>query len=68
MIQQTREHIKNAIMDLVSELCYYRRKEDEDLSIKDFNNAIKNNIITLDEMVNFFRDDLSNVVKSIKNG
>ena len=56
------QRIKNCIMastkDLVSDLCYYDRKEDEDLDRDMFESAIKNKVITLDEIIEIFSNEL----------
>jgi dTDP-4-amino-4,6-dideoxygalactose transaminase len=50
--------ILNTIKDLCSNFLYYDRKEDEELSIEDLNNAVKSGVITVDEMVDEFRKNL----------
>jgi hypothetical protein len=59
--------IKEIIIDTISDLCsnflYYDRKEDEDLSMEQLNNAVKNGEITIDEMVAEFRKHLENTYK-----
>ena len=46
------------IEDLVSDFVYYERKEDEDLSMEQLNEAVKSGEITIDEMVEKFRQGL----------
>lgn len=46
------------IEDLVSDFVYYGRKEDEDLSMEQLNEAVKSGEITIDEMVEKFRQGL----------
>ena len=57
--------IKNKILglvsDLVSDLTYYDRKNDEDLSVEQFNEAVENGVVTIDEIVTEFRKHLNNV-------
>ncbi len=56
--------MKKIILDVISDLCsdflYYDRKNDEDLSMEQLNEAVKNGEITIDEMVNEFRKNLEN--------
>lgn len=60
--------MKNIILDTVKDLCsdflYYDRKEDEELSQKQLYNSILKNEITIDEIVEEFKN---NLVKSFKN-
>lgn len=50
--------ILNTISDLCSNFLYYDRKEDEELSMGQLNEAVKSGEITVDEMVNAFRKHL----------
>lgn len=50
--------ILNTISDLCSNFLYYDRKEDEELSMDQLNEAVKSGEITVDEMVNAFRKHL----------
>lgn len=50
-----KEIILNTIEDLVGEFVFYGRKEDEQLSIEQLNEAVSSGVITVDEMVNKFR-------------
>jgi hypothetical protein len=63
-MKDKKQHIKDVISDLVSDFAYYDRKEDEDLSMEDLNEAVKNGVITVDEMVSEFRSHLEEVYKS----
>jgi len=56
--------ILNTIEDLVSKFVYYDRKEDEELSMKQLNKAVKDGIVTIDEIVAEFRKHLENTFKS----
>lgn len=53
---------KQIILDVISDLCscflFYDRKEDEQLSAKQLENAVKRGDITIDEMVAEFRKHL----------
>lgn len=51
--------ILGKISDLVSDFLYYNRKNDEELSVEDLENAIKNKEITIDEIVDEFRKKLT---------
>lgn len=59
--------MKKIILATISDLCsnflYYDRKEDEDLSMEQLNEAVKNGEITIDEMVAEFRKHLENTFK-----
>jgi hypothetical protein len=54
----TREIIIDTISDLVGKFTFYDRKEDCYLSVEQLNTAVKNNEITIDEMVSEFRKHL----------
>jgi hypothetical protein len=58
-----KEIILSAITDLSSNFLYYDRKEDEDLSSEDIEDAVENGIITIDEMVEEFRRNLEDTLK-----
>lgn len=62
-----KEIILSAITDLTSCFLYYDRKEDEDLSSEDIEDAVENGIITIDEMVEEFRRNLEDTLKFKKN-
>jgi hypothetical protein len=55
-----KQNILNKITDLCSRFLYYDRKEDEDLSMAQLNEAVKSGEITVDEMVDEFRKNLEN--------
>lgn len=54
-----KEYILATVSDLVSDLMYYDRKEDEELPRGAIEEAIANYDITLDEIVEKFREDIS---------
>lgn len=54
-----KEDIIDTIKDLVSDFLYYDRKEDEELQLGDIEVAIKNEVITRDEIVNEFKKELN---------
>ena len=58
-----KEIILNTIEDLCSDFLYYDRKEDEDLTMDELNNAVKNNEITVKEMVDKFEECLKNTFR-----
>lgn len=58
-----KETIINTIKDLCADFLYYDRKEDEDLSADDLEEAVKNGTVTIDEMVETFRRNLENTLK-----
>jgi hypothetical protein len=58
-----KQEILNTISDLCSDFLYYDRKEDEDLTMEQLNDAVNNGEITVDEMVAEFRKHLENTFK-----
>ena len=57
------KEILGRVKDLVSNFLYYDRKEDEDLPVGVIQKSIANNEITVDEIVNHFRDILTKNIK-----
>ena len=55
---EMKENILATVKDLCANFLYYDRKEDEDLSAEDLEDAVKNGIVTIDEMVEEFRKQL----------
>jgi hypothetical protein len=53
-----KETILSKIEDLCSNFLYYDRKNDEDLTAKQLEEAVKSGKITIDEMVAKFRKHL----------
>jgi hypothetical protein len=53
-----REIILGTIADLVSDLLYYDRKNDEDLKVDEIDEAVREGEIAVDEMVEKFRQEL----------
>ena len=51
------------ISDMVSDLLYYDRKEDEDLQVEDIDNAVKNGVISIDDIVYMFRKELTDGIR-----
>tara|TARA_R110000772_G_scaffold17946_3_gene50122 strand:+ start:217461 stop:217889 length:429 start_codon:yes stop_codon:yes gene_type:complete len=60
-IQNKKNNLKDLILanvgDLASDLLYYDRKEDEELSVGDIERAIEDGVITLDEIVDKFKNE-----------
>lgn len=52
--------ILDHIADLVTDFCYYDRKNSESLTMEDLNKAVTDGTITIDEMVEEFRTHLVN--------
>ena len=50
--------ILNAVTDLVADLLYYDRKEDEDLSVGDIEHEIAIGNISVDAIVETFRNEI----------
>ncbi|WP_430611536.1 hypothetical protein [Flavobacterium sp. JP2137] len=63
--------MKQKILDTISDLCmdflYYDRKNCEELSIEQMNEAVKNGEITIDEMVENFREHLEGTFNNQEN-
>lgn len=57
-----RENVISTVKDLVMGFLYYDRKEDEDLSIEGIQKAFKENIITIDEVVEIFKTELNDIL------
>ena len=55
---ECRELILMSVKDLVANLLYYDRKEDEELSVDDIADAILEKEITVDEIIDEFRKEL----------
>jgi superfamily I DNA and RNA helicase len=59
-LKEMKQIVLNAISDLSSDFLYYDRKEDEDLTAEQLNEAVRNGEITIEEMVQEFRKHLEN--------
>ena len=66
-MKDVKQLILDAIEDWCSNFVFYDRKEDEDLSINKLNKAVKDKIITVDEMVEHFKGCLLNTFKKWKS-
>lgn len=53
-----RERIIGVVSDNVSDLLYYDRKGDEDLPVGSIEKAILDGVISIEEIVEIFRDNL----------
>lgn len=51
--------------DLVAELLYYDRKEDEDLSVSDVQTLFKSGEVTIDEVTDWFQLQLTKGLRNI---
>lgn len=58
-----KELILATISDLCSNFLYYDRKDDEDLTMEQLNEAVASGEITIDEMVDAFRRHLEGTFK-----
>ena len=56
--QEKRDYIAGIVEDTISNFLYYDRKSDEDLGVDDIENAVRDEIITVDEIVQLFREQL----------
>jgi len=56
--QELKQKIINAFSDCMMDLFYYDRKEDDDLPVGEIENAIKNGIITVDEILAIVKQSL----------
>ncbi len=54
----SKQDIYNIIEDLVSSFLYYDRKEDEDVRVGVIEEMVRENKITVDEMVDLFKSEL----------
>lgn len=59
-----RKAILNAVDDLVSDLLYYDRKEDEDLERGEIEKCINDGDITRDEITAYFKDKFNEHIDS----
>ena len=50
--------ILGTIEDMISDFLYYDRKGDEELRVGDIDKAVRDGVVTVDEMVNKFREGL----------
>jgi len=62
-IEKMKEIILDTISDMVTDLFYYNRKNDDELPIGEIEKLIKNGDITIDEMVNEFKNSILNMIK-----
>lgn len=56
------EIILNTVDDLCSKFLYYDRKEDEELSFEQLNQAVKTGNISIEEIVDRFKTNLENAL------
>ena len=60
----TRARVFGTVADLVSNLLYYDRKEDEELSVGAIDKAVSDGVISIEEIVNHFRNHLTKGISS----
>lgn len=58
----TKEFILGVVQDAVADLLYYNRKEDEELPVGAIEEAIKDGVLTVEEIVREFKADLINAM------
>jgi hypothetical protein len=58
MSNRNRDIIFATVDDLVTDFLYYDRKEDEDLPVGSIQDAIHTSVISLDELVARFRENV----------
>lgn len=56
--QELKYYILGCASDVAKDFIYYDRKEDEELCMDVIQNAVKNNVLTIDEIVEAFRKGL----------
>jgi hypothetical protein len=56
-------YVLDVISDLVSDFLYYDRKEDDTLHVGAIDSLVKNGELTIDEMVDEFRNQLTRGLK-----
>ena len=59
-----KEYILGVVDDLVSDFLYYDRKEDEELPRGAIEDAVRDGIITEDEIIAKFSEELKEALKS----
>lgn len=62
MAKTRRQRIINIVTDSIAGMMYYDRKEDEDLPRGAIEEAVAAGEITVEEMVTFWRDELTEAV------
>jgi len=63
-----RDHIVATVSDLVGSLLYYDRKEDEDLPRGAIEEAIAAGEVTIDEIVDLFRREMTDAIEAAQDG
>mgnify|MGYP000846215312 FL=1 len=53
-----RQHILDAVTDMVADFMYYDRKEDEDLPLESIEEAVELGEISVQEIIDAFASDL----------
>jgi hypothetical protein len=57
--QRIRQRTRAAVQDLIADLLYYGRKEDEDLKLGEIEEAIRLGTFSADDVVAWFRSELA---------
>ena len=58
-MEDKREMIMATAKDLVRDFLYYARKEDEELAVGEIQKAVKDKVITKDDIIKAFSDELN---------
>lgn len=58
-----KEYLNGVINDVVSDLLYYDRKEDDTLPVGKIDEMVKNGEVTIDELVEAFKTHLTKGLK-----
>ncbi len=58
MTENYKEAVLGLVGDIVSDLLYYNRKDDEDIPVGYIEEAIKNKYLTIDDMIEEFKTQL----------
>lgn len=61
-IEETRTNIMNTVCDLVAKFIYYDRKDDEELTVQRLKDAFETEIVSVDEIVEKFSEQLKNAL------
>jgi hypothetical protein len=62
-VLKKRDYVEDVVKDLVAGFLYYDRKEDNELPRGEIENMIKEKLITVDQIVNVFREELEKSIK-----
>jgi hypothetical protein len=62
-VLKKRDYVEDVVKDLVAGFLYYDRKEDNELPRGEIANMIKEKLITIDQIVSVFREELEKSIK-----